>query len=75
MSDSDSGVERRKVVRIFYSDGRSDLAKKIDGILLEMNDGFIRFIDKKTRIEMIIPMDKIYRIIFFEEGNNENRVD
>lgn len=68
MSGSGSGVERRKVVRIFYSDGRSDLAKKIDGILLEMNDGFVRFIDRKTKIEMMIPMDKIYRVIFFEEG-------
>lgn len=72
MSGCGSGVERK--ARIFYSDGRSDLAKKIDGFILEMSDGFVRFIDTKTGTEMAIPMDKIYRIVFFEEGNNEGRV-
>ena len=72
MSGCGSGVERK--ARIFYSDGRSDLAKKVDALVLEMSDGFVRFIDAKTGIEMAIPMSKIYRIVFFEEGNNEGRM-
>jgi len=66
-----SGVERRKLARIFYTDGRSDLAKKIDGFIVETRDGFVRFIDRKTRVEMIIPLSRVYRIIFFEEGKDD----
>ena len=68
MSGCGSGVVRK--ARIFYSDGRSDLAKKIDALVLEMSNGFVRFIDTKTGMEMAIPMDKIYRMVFFEEGKD-----
>lgn len=60
-----------RLARIFYDDGRGELAKKSDAIVLEISDGFVRFIDLKSRTEMLIPLSRIYRIILIGDGKND----
>ncbi|MHC1630744.1 MAG: hypothetical protein ACXQT4_00335 [Methanotrichaceae archaeon] len=66
------GVGRK--VRIFFSDGTDkDYASKKDGILIDLNEGFIHFIDVISGKEQIIPLSRVFRIVFME-GNDEDRM-
>ena len=69
--------EEKRLVRIFFSDGiNREFARKKDGILVELNEGYIRFIDIRDGNEQVIPMSKIFRVVFIgKEGNNEDRMD
>jgi len=65
------GERAGRLARIFYDDGRGELAKKSDAIILEISDGFVRFVDLKSSTEMLIPLSRIYRIILIGDGKND----
>jgi len=64
-------MERSKA-RIYFDDGTKFVRKK-DGLVIEITDSFIDFIDTYDNIRQIIPLSRVYRIIFLKEGNNDRQ--
>jgi len=55
-----------KKIRIFFADG-TEYTKKKDGILIDIQQNYIHFIDLVDGNEQIIPLYRVFRIIFLKD--------
>ncbi|HEC72238.1 MAG TPA: hypothetical protein ENI36_01380 [Thermoplasmatales archaeon] len=55
-----------KKKRIFFADG-TEYRKKKDGILIDIQQNYIHLIDLVEGNEQIIPLYRVFRIIFLKD--------